>query len=75
MPLLFGVSDNGRCVLRIQSIQNVEEVNTVNTSAARHVIREELPELSVGGHLRTNILQRQLIVQWNVYPLYLVKPK
>ena len=75
MPLLFCVLDDGLSILRIDCVQDIEEVGAVDSPASRHVVREEACELGVIRHLWTNVLQGQFIVERYCNEFHLVQTK
>ena len=57
MSLLLCMLDDGLSILRINCVQDIEEVGAVDSPASRHVVREEACELGVICHLRPKVLQ------------------
>ena len=49
--------DDGLSILRINCVQDIEEVGAVDSTASRHVVWEETGELGVIRHLRPNVFQ------------------
>ena len=59
-------------VVGIQSHHDVEEVGSVDLSSLRKFVREVAAELRVLYHIRIELFYTQLIILWDVDPLYIL---
>ena len=75
MPLLFCVPNDSFCVLRIQSVHDIEKVSSIELSALREAVWKEHHELRFLLHHWKKVLEGELVVERNVDGLHLVHSK
>jgi hypothetical protein len=67
---VFSMLNYSTSILRVQGHHNIEEVASINLAAFGKMVWHIPAELRVLNHLWPKILYTQLIIQWNVNPLY-----
>ena len=71
MPLFFCILHQGTGVLGIQGVYDVEEVLPVHLPPGRERVGEVAHEIGFSCHHGAEILNTQLVVEWDVDELYL----